>query len=150
MSTTKQATGELGEKLVVKHCSCPKCKRDRTFKLLPTNFKCADVICDFCGYMAQIKTANVGNINNVPRSVPGASWSPQKARMDAGIYFPLYLVLLNKTDLRNIAIYYLPADLQQPEMFKERKPLSSSARRAGWQGFHYELEIVKNAVVRIV
>ena len=89
MSTKKQATGEYGENLVVKHCSCPKCKRrDRTFKLLPTNFKCADVVCDFCGYMAQIKTANVGNIDDLPRTVPGAAWGPQKKTHGRWNLFP--------------------------------------------------------------
>ena len=150
MPTKKQETGEEGEKLVVRHCNCPKCKRVNTFKLLPRNFKCADVICDFCGYMAQIKTATVGNIENIPRTVPGAAWSPQKKRMDSGIYFPLYLVLLDKADRRKIAIYYLSADLQPIEMFKKRNPLSSSARRAGWQGFNYDMSTVRDFIVRII
>jgi len=42
-----------------------------------------------------------------------------------------------------IIIFYSPAaaiwpnvtDLQEPDMFKPRSPLSSTARRAGWQGF---------------
>ena len=145
-----QITGKLGENIVKKHCSCPKCKRTRTFKLLPTNFKCADVICDFCGYIAQIKTATVSNIDVVPRQVRGAGWSPQKDRMDAGIYFPLYLVLLDKSDPKKMAIYYLSADLQPPDMFLKRKPLPSSARRHGWQGFNYDMEIVKNRLVQII
>ena len=39
--------------------------------------------------------------------------------MDAGIYFPLFLVLVNAgaTSRRRYSIHYLPADLQSPEMF---------------------------------
>ncbi len=67
--------------------------------------------------------------------------------MEAGIYFPLFLVLVEG---RSHSIYYLSADLQPPEMFVPRKPLSSTARRAGWQGFVYDLtRVADGAVVRL-
>ncbi len=66
--------------------------------------------------------------------------------MDAGIYFPLFLVLMRG---HKSAIYYLSADVQKPEMFKPRKPLSANARRANWQGFLYLLKDVKSAFVRV-
>ncbi|KFC67263.1 hypothetical protein FG93_03999 [Bosea sp. LC85] len=69
--------------------------------------------------------------------------------MQAGIYFPLFLVLATK-DLASYAIYYLAADLQQPGMFLPRKPLSETARRAGWTGFHYDLRHVGSSLVRLV
>lgn len=68
----------------------------------------------------------------------------QAERMKAGIYFPLFLVLVAG---RKRAIYYLSADLQDPSLLKRRKPLSSEARRAGWQGFHYLLGGVKAGLV---
>ena len=83
-----------------------------------------------------------------PNSVLGAAWGPQKERMDAGIYFPLFLVLV-APDQKRYSIFYLSADLQRPEMFEARQPLSSNARRAGWQGFLYNLEPVRNCLVRI-
>lgn len=61
---------------------------------LPNNFKCADVICDFCGYLAQVKTVRVRNVESVPNAVLGAVWGPKKDRMAAAIYFPLFLVLI--------------------------------------------------------
>jgi hypothetical protein len=45
------------------------------------------------------------------------------------------LVLVPKKGRGN-AIWYLAADLQTLEMFAPRKPLSRSAKRAGWQGFY--------------
>jgi hypothetical protein len=48
--------------------------------------------------------------------------------MDAGIYFPLFLVLKNG---RQSAIYYLSADLQDRALFEPRKPLGAEAKRAG-------------------
>ncbi|MCC6677859.1 MAG: hypothetical protein IT436_11995 [Phycisphaerales bacterium] len=142
MPTTKQLLGSSGETLICKRCSCPKCKRSRTFKRLPTNFKCADVICDFCGFLAQVKTLNRRNVECVPQRVTGAAWEPQASRMASGIYFPVYFVLVNGS---RRAVYYLSADHQNPAMFKPRQPLSSQARRAGWQGFEYDLSLVIDA-----
>ena len=59
VATEKQDDGEWGEIQVCKKCSCPRCKKSKTFKRLIVNFKCVDVICDFCGYLAQVKTKNV-------------------------------------------------------------------------------------------
>ena len=136
--TTRQETGDFGENLIIKKFNkCPKCKNNRTLRKLPNSFKCADIIFDFCGYLAQIKTKNTKNLDNIPKEINGAAWKPQKERMDAGIYFPLYLVL--KFD-KKYSVYYLASDLQEEEMFVKRKPLSDNARRAGWTGFKIVLE----------
>ncbi len=115
---------------------------------MPPNFKCADVICDFCGYLAQVKSSKVPDVNVLPKRVLGAAWGPQHDRMQAGIYIPLYLVLTT-AHLGPYAIFYLPADLQRPEMFEPRSPLGPQARRAGWTGFVYNLELVRDAFVRM-
>ena len=146
MPTDKQKLGVFGEDLVVKNLICQKCKKKKTLKKLPMNFKCADLICDFCGFLAQVKSSNVKNINNLPNSILGAAWKPQQERMDAGIYFPLYLVLING---KNYSVFYLAADLQSKDIFIPRKPLSASAKRAGWQGFMYNISKIKNHFVRL-
>ena len=147
MATSKQLLGTWGEQLVAKTCDCPRCKRPKTLKLLPPNFKCADLICDFCGFLGQVKAMTVPVVSPLPKQVLGAAWAPQKERMDSGIYFPLFLVL--KAPAAQ-AIYYLPTDFQSPALFAARKPLSSSARRAGWQGFMYVLGAVPDgAFVRL-
>ena len=105
------------------------------------------MICDFCGYLAQVKTARVGNIEIVPKAVLGAAWGPQKERMEAAIYFPLFLVLVGNA--KKYSIFYLSADLQKALMFRPRTPLSANARRAGWQGFVYDLEPVRASFVRL-
>lgn len=147
MATTRQQLGAWGEKLIAKNCECPKCKRPKTLRQLPPNFKCADLICDFCGYLAQVKAATVKALTPLPKQILGAAWRPQKERMDAAIYFPLFLVLKAPS---SHAIYYLPTDLQSPALFAVRKPLSETARRKGWQGFMYVLSAIpEGAFVRI-
>ncbi|MHC5307620.1 DpnI domain-containing protein [Bartonella sp. LJL80] len=147
MATDKQALGELGEKYVVKYCSCPRCKRHKTLVRLPANFKCADVICDFCGYLGQVKTSRSKDINSVPKTILGAAWGPQSERMAAAIYFPLFLVLMNET--KQYSIFYLSADVQTKEMFKPRTPLSENAKRAGWQGFVYDTRCIADHFIRL-
>lgn len=146
MSTARQILGQRGERLVTQQCRCPRCKRLRTLRRLPNNFKCADVICDFCGYLAQVKTVTTKSVDEIPSFVLGAAWGVQRARMDAGIYFPLFLVLVGG---RTTAIYYLSADAQTTDIFVPRTPLSDTARRAGWQRFVYDLRSVRSALIRI-
>jgi len=148
MRTAKQDLGDKGVALVIAHCRCPGCKSaKKTLRALPNNFKCADLICDFCGYLAQVKAKTVTDVNALTDVVLGAAWGPQKERMDAGIFFPLYLVQVAG---KKYAIYYLSADLQPRDLFAPRKPLSASARRAGWQGFLYNLKSVPaGAIVRL-
>jgi len=146
--SSKKELGDWGEKQVIKRCFCPNCKRYKTLKQLPQNFKCADLICDYCGYLAQIKTSQKKSIEIIPNTIPGAAWSVQKERMDSSIYFPLFLVLL--ISRRNYAIYYLSKDLQTESMFVKRKPLSENAKRHGWQGFIYKFsEKDKESFVRV-
>jgi hypothetical protein len=146
MPTKRQVLGRLGEMNVAKTCACPKCKRMKTLKRLPNNFKCADLICDFCGYLAQVKAVTVSNCAIVPKSVLGAAWGPQSERMKAAIYFPLFLVLVAG---REHSIFYLSADLQHADIFKPRRPLSQNAVRAGWRGFVYDLSSVAEHFVRL-
>ena len=150
MGTPKQQLGDYGETAVTKRVSCPGCKRDRTLRRLRQNFKCADIICDFCGYLAQVKTHRTSNTSRLPSTIPGAAWGPTEERLNAGIYFPLFVVLVGKSDASTNSIWYLPADLQTREMYRARNPLASTAKRAGWQGFNYVLTPeVRSRFVRI-
>jgi hypothetical protein len=149
MATVKQKLGDWGERLVASKCPCPSCKREKTTKLLPPNFKCADLICDFCGYISQVKTTVQTSIEALPNSLLGAAWGPQRDRMEASIYFPLYVVVTTKKT-KQAAIYFLSSDLQTPAIFKPRNPLSETAKRAGWRGFMIDLTLVKDRFVRLL
>ena len=149
MATEKQKLGDRGESLIRKNFSFLKCKRSGTLKPLIKNFKCADIICDFCGYLAQVKTNKVRDINVFPKSVLGAAWLPQKERMDAGIYFSIFFVLIDKSNLKKFSVFYLPAELQNEKMFVKRNPLKDTARRAGWQGYLLNGEEIFSNLVRL-
>ena len=95
--------------------------------------------------MAQVKAKSTSNIDVIPNSILGAAWSVQKERMDSGIYFPLFIVLVSE---KKYSIYYLPVDYQDEEIFVKRKPLSKDAKRAGWQGFYYDLSKIDKSTIR--
>lgn len=140
MATKLQILGDKGEELVRSKINCPKCKRDKkSLRILPRNFRCADLICDFCGYLAQVKTVSTDDSSKLPKTILGAAWEPQRERMAAGIFFPLFIVLMPPKSKGLPHIFYLSADMQTNEMFLPRAPLSSSARRAGWQGYVIDL-----------
>ncbi|MBW8640407.1 DpnI domain-containing protein [Hoeflea sp. WL0058] len=149
MRTGRQQLGDWGEKVVAKTCLCPNCKKHNTLKLLPANFKCADLICDFCGYLTQVKTAKVKDVNRIPKYVLGGAWGPQKDRMQAAIYFSMYLVLTTE-ERTEYSILFLSRDLQNERMFVPREPLSPNAKRAGWQGFRINLAEMADRFVRLV
>ena len=108
-------------------------------------FKCADVICDFCGFVAQVKAPAIKSANEKVLTILGGAWRVQEEKIKAGIYHPLYIVkVLNN---KPIGIDYISADFLKPDMFVPRKPLSSQARRAGWQGFYYDLRKLDEHVV---
>lgn len=77
----------------------------------------------------------------------GAAWKPQNERMESGIFFSLFLVV--EDEVGRMAIWFLPRDFQSTEMFVPRKPLSETARRAGWQGFMIDTSKALAPPVRI-
>lgn len=137
MPTEHQALGALGEKEVCRRVECPRC-RQRDFVGLPRNFPCADVICKFCGFLAQVKSGRVSAGPRV-REVLGGAWQPQQAQIAAGIFHALFIASFDAARL--VAIDYIPSHIVQacPSIFVPRAPLRPSARRAGWQGFKYDL-----------
>lgn len=90
MQTNRQKLGELGEKYVIKQCGCPHCKKTGTLVRLPANFKCADIICNFCGYLAQVKTVRVNNIASVPDRILGAAWGLKAKEWRSYIFSAFY------------------------------------------------------------
>ena len=136
---TKQELGRKGERAVCEHVSCPRCGRERQFRALPPNFECVDVICKFCGFLAQVKATSRSSVDGPPPTVLGGAWRPQHERVIAGIFHPVYVVSYDGTRLTRID--YIPAHMLSayPSVFKPRAKLSDTAKRAGWQGFVYDL-----------
>lgn len=140
--TRHSQQGRFGERRVVKDCRCFRCKRSKTLKLLPPNFACADVICNVCGFLAQVKTHKTKDIRRIPERLIGASWNPIRDRVEASIFLSLFIVLVE--DEERYEIHYLSAELQTPEMFVKRTPT-----KTGRVGCFFNLSRVKAGIVRV-
>ena len=141
MPTARQDLGDRGEKAVAQHVPCPRCYKARHLTRLPKNFQCADVICRFCGYLAQVKAVSLAEgATELPDRILGAAWGPQHEQIMAGIYHGLYIAGFTPKG-RLVRIDFVPPHVLQasPQVFEPRRPLSTNAKRAGWQGFIYNL-----------
>lgn len=87
--------------------------------------------------MAQVKAVTVKSPEDKILTILGGAWKVQEEKIKAGIYHPLYVVKVVQG--KPVEIDYIAADFLNPEMYRPRKALSSQARRAGWQGFYYDL-----------
>ena len=107
---------------------------------LPTNFQCADLICKFCGFLAQVKATTTVQRDRLPGRILGGAWRPQHEQIVAGIFQPLFIAGFSSSG-RLESIHYIPAHVLQsaPQVFQPRAPLSPTARRAGWTGFIYDI-----------
>lgn len=150
MPTPKQEIGRKGELAVRDHVPCPRCNRARHLTPLPANFQRADLICKFCGFLAQVKATTMSG-TDIPKLVLGAAWGPQHDQIIAGIYQPLFVVGFSAAG-KLVRIDYVPAHILSatPRVFEPRKPLSSTAKRAGWVGFNYNLAAVPEIGIRQV
>ena len=91
MATARQQLGIKGEKAVCDRVPCPRCNKKRHLTRLPTNFQCADVICKFCGFLAQVKATTLADEARLPDRILGAAWGPQHEQITAGIYHGLFI-----------------------------------------------------------
>jgi Dam-replacing family len=142
MATARQQLGDKGERAVCEHVPCPRCNRPRHLACLPKNFQCADLICKFCGYLAQVKATTLPQgSTELPPRILGAAWGPQHDQITAGIYHGLFIVGFSSAG-RLLRIDFVPAHILQatPEAFEPRQPLGPTAKRAGWRGFVFNLQ----------
>lgn len=152
-ATSRQALGTRGEDAVCKLITCPRCNRERQFRKLPTNFECADVICKFCGYLAQVKATRLPDgSTDLPRRFMSAAWKPQHERIIAGIFHGLYLVSYKQDEKTLVRIDFVPPHVLEaaPEVFEPRKPLSANAKRAGWTGYSLNIDALPSVGIKQV
>ena len=73
MATAKKDLGVFSEKIIKSRRPCPKCRRSKKLVKLPTNFKCTDLICDFCDFLAKVKAVTVTDVKKLCQKVISAA-----------------------------------------------------------------------------
>ena len=115
---------------------CLACNSNELFPT-PANTKASDFSCRACDQIYELKAFRTKPTN---RLVDGA-YSAMIARIQSGSVPTL--LLLERTDgwqIRGLtAIHHL---FLTPEVIEKRKPLSTTARRAGWVGCNIRLDVI--------
>jgi len=135
--------GEAGEYFAIEELICQRCNSDNWIKCR-TNQPSYDQICGDCGKKYQIKTRKATKhqyenfILKNEIKISGAAYSKTIENLSEDIDYYIILYELNQEgtskeyNILNI-IHVYGEDIDEFNI-KPRKPLSSTARRAGWQG----------------
>jgi Dam-replacing family/Dam-replacing HTH domain len=122
---------------------CLNCQSDE-LNQLPDNTPVADFECLTCKSRYQLKGKN----GRLGRRIPGAAFGPTVEAIRAG-KMPEYVLV--EFDTRFATVVFVdafPGRLITEDRVEARRPLSSAARRAGWQGCNIAVDGLER--VRIV
>ena len=122
---------------------CLNCERDELDQL-PDNTPVADFACAVFESRYQLKGKN----GRLGKKIPGAAYQPTADAIRAGT-MPEYILVDFDTRFATVVfVDAFPGWLIAEERVEPRKPLSASARRAGWRGCNIVVEGLDS--VRIV
>jgi type II restriction enzyme len=115
---------------------CLSCDSDR-LKRTSANTKASDFVCELCSQTYELKAFRRG----LPRILPDGAYSALISRVRSGAVPTLMLLERNEAwKIQNLtAIHHL---FLTPDVIEKRKPLSQSARRAGWVGCRIRLDLI--------
>lgn len=108
---------------------CLRCKADELEKLAD-NTPVADFACALCSSQYQLKSKN-GRFGS---TLGGAAYAPTLAASQGGAMPEFVLVEYDRRFSTVVFVDALHGRWITPERIVPRKPLSDTARRAGWQG----------------
>lgn len=122
---------------------CLNCERNELDQL-PDNTPVADFACSVCDSRYQLKGKN----GRLGKKIPGAAYRPTVEAIRTG-KMPEYVLV--EFDTRFATVVFVdafPGRLITEDRVEARKPLQSTARRAGWQGCNIIIDGLES--VRIV
>jgi hypothetical protein len=122
---------------------CLNCERDELDQL-PDNTPVADFACAVCESRYQLKGKN----GRLGKKIPGAAYQPTVDAIRTGTMPEYVLVEFDTRFATVVFVDAFPGRLITEERVEPRKPLSASARRAGWRGCNIVVEGLDS--VRIV
>lgn len=124
---------------------CPSCE-SRRIRPMPHNSQAVDFICPVCSSVFQLKAGRRWSEAKVPDAGYGAM---MRALQSDSV--PNLLVLQYTVDWRVRNLLIVPSFFFTPSSIEKRKPLSPTARRAGWIGCNILLsQIAEIGKIRLV
>ena len=124
-----QVARRLTEDWATNHLYCVACPSERVLSE-PTNTLVRDFRCPRCGIAYQLKSKN-GRFGKV---VSNSAYTAKMTAIEAG-HPPHYVFLQYSRASWDVTdVFVVPGHFMSPAVIQQRKPLKSSARRAGWVG----------------
>lgn len=114
---------------------CPNCGR-HSFRRHVSGRPVADFFCPDCREEYELKSQK----NRFSKKVANGAYATMMERLNANDNPNLFLL---RYDLRQLTVkdlFVVPKQFFTPEIIEERKPLASTARRAGWIGCNILLQ----------
>ena len=134
--------GEACEYWLSDNIRCPECKLGKMIKLT-ANIPVVDHACDSCGATFQVKAKN-GKIvkKDGSANIVGAEYKTTLSSLRSHDGRPWAMILISYCRKSNVVkeVFYVPSSNIRESNIIPRKPLSQSARRAGWQGCNIVFE----------
>ena len=140
----------MSEAWVAQNIFCPVCGNEHIYKL-PNNAPVADFRCANCGESFELKSKN----SKIGNKITDGAYSTMLERINSTSNPDLFIMQYSR-NLEVINLTLVPKFFFIPSIIEKRKPLSDSARRAGWTGCNIlysnipeqgKIEIIKNQKV---
>ncbi len=126
--SNSQRVRVMSESWVAHNIFCPICGNPHISNL-NNNMPVADLSCDYCGEIFELKSKR-GKIGN---KITDGAYSTMINRITSSDNPDLF-VMQYSADLQVVNLTLIPKFFFTPSIIEKRKPLSATAKRAGWVG----------------
>ena len=139
-SSASQKIRILSESWLATQVYCPSCGHER-LEQYQSNRPVADFSCLTCHEDYELKSKK----GVLSRKIVDGAYSTMMERL-IGLQNPnLFLLIYDQRNLTVVDFLIVPKHFFIPEAIERRKPLSSTARRAGWIGCNILLDVIPEA-----
>ena len=118
----------MSESWITSNMFCPCCGYPHISGLV-NNLPVADMICDNCGAVFELKSKE----GKLGKKIPDGAYETMIERITS-LTNPELFVMQYSRDLAVTHLTMIPSFFFVPEYIEKRKPLAATARRAGWIG----------------
>lgn len=127
-NSNSQRARVLTEPWIEEHAYCPSCGSD--LKRFPNGSPLADLFCPSCHEQYELKS-KAGLFRS---TVADGAYFKKIERLSSNTNPSLLLLSYRLSDLGILSLVVIPKFFFVPRIIQQRKPLSATARRAGWIG----------------
>jgi type II restriction enzyme len=116
----------MSENWMKRYMFCPNCGLNHINKY-PNNQPVADFFCESCGEIFELKSKK-----HIGKKIVDGAYNTAIARITSSTNPDLFILQYANYEINNLEI--IPKYFFIPDIIERRKPLSNTARRAGWVG----------------